>query len=125
MPASPSGARSPAAWRRSCLSNGSCTRPCATSTRCCRLSVASCPGGDAEPRLRLFEVLADESEVEADDVSPRLPEAGGCEAVLHPIRVDRREGVVRVRRTHRLEVQGVLPDEDAPGPQDPMQLGEQ
>jgi len=75
--------------------------------------------------MRLFEVLADESEMEADDVSPRLPEACGCEALLHPIRVNRREGVIRMRCTHRLEVQGVLPHEDTPGAQDPMQFGEQ
>ena len=63
--------------------------------------------------------------MEADDVGPRLAEAGGCETVLHLVRVDRREDVIRMRRTHRLEVQGVLPHEDAAGAQDPMQLGEQ
>jgi len=75
--------------------------------------------------VRLSEVLTDESEMEADDVSPRRSEASGCQPLMHSIRINRRKDVVRMRCTHRLEVQGVLPHEDAAGAQDPMQLGKQ
>ena len=63
--------------------------------------------------------------MEADDVGPRVGEARCCEAILHVVRVDRREGVVRVRHAYLFEVQGVLSHEDAPGAQDPVQFGEQ
>jgi hypothetical protein len=51
--------------------------------------------------------------VESEDVRPGGPEPDRGQAVHEVIRVDGREDVVCVARPNGLEIQGLLPDEEA------------